>query len=264
MFQLATKAVSYFIEHFGMRELFGRENYEYYARLTGRILKVEVINSLINPFIYIIIIFQDEWIFFTYPLDYLGGVRTDIDLDRGPSFRSSHHDISPTGSLEIIPESCPLDPAGRLSISLDTDNALLESAVSTGHLLDSCHMSPKHVDTVGVRSSTLDPRRTRVVQTETKSFVCLPQVHCSGHGSQYVSLCCRFIRDRLRGCGLGVTGSCLTGQELTGEGEAWSRIVQSPPAPESCHPDPPPSWPHPALSPVVTTGPALQSTRAQV
>ena len=25
-----------------MRDLFGRENYEYYARLTGRILKVEV------------------------------------------------------------------------------------------------------------------------------------------------------------------------------------------------------------------------------
>ena len=33
-----------------MRDLFGRENYEYYAKLTGRILKVE-----------------DEWIFFTYP-----------------------------------------------------------------------------------------------------------------------------------------------------------------------------------------------------
>ena len=46
---------------------------------------------------------QDEWIFFTYPLDYLG-VRTDIDLDCGPSFRSSHHELSPTGSLEIIPE----------------------------------------------------------------------------------------------------------------------------------------------------------------
>ena len=46
---------------------------------------------------------QDEWIFFTYPLDHLG-VRTDIDLDCGPSFRSSHHELSPTGSLEIIPE----------------------------------------------------------------------------------------------------------------------------------------------------------------
>ena len=42
LLQLATKAVSYFIEHFGMRDLFGRDNYEYYARLTGRILKVEV------------------------------------------------------------------------------------------------------------------------------------------------------------------------------------------------------------------------------
>ena len=30
------------------------------------------------------------------------------------------------GSLEIIPENCPLDPVGRLSISLDTDNCLLE------------------------------------------------------------------------------------------------------------------------------------------
>ena len=49
-FQLASRITTFFIQHFGMRDLFGRENYEYYARLTGRILKVE-----------------DEWIFFTYP-----------------------------------------------------------------------------------------------------------------------------------------------------------------------------------------------------
>ena len=49
-FQLATRITTFFIQHFGMRDLFGRDNYEYYARLTGRILKVE-----------------DEWIFFTYP-----------------------------------------------------------------------------------------------------------------------------------------------------------------------------------------------------
>merc|ERR1719189_1364680 len=95
-FKLATKAVSYFIEHFGMRDLFGRENYEYYARLTGRILKVE-----------------DEWIFFTYPLDLLG-IRSDLDLDMR---NRSHHEHDPTGSLEMIPENCPLDPAHRLSIS---------------------------------------------------------------------------------------------------------------------------------------------------
>lgn len=152
-FKLATKAVSYFIEHFGMRDLFGRENYEYYARLTGRILKVE-----------------DEWIFFTYPLDYLG-VRTDIDIEcGGPSFRSSHPEMSPTGSLEIIPENCPLDPVGRLSISLDTDNCLLE-----------LEPGPGTRDTIGLRSSTLDPRRpARHTHAEAKSFkssVCLPQVH---------------------------------------------------------------------------------------
>ena len=97
-------------------------------------------------------------------------MRTDIDLDRGTSFRSSHHDMSPTGSLEMIPENCPLDPAGRLSISLDTDRALLESDT-----LDTC-VSPRHVpDMVGVRSSTLDPRR-QSRNPETKSFVCLPQV----------------------------------------------------------------------------------------
>ena len=54
--QLATKITTFFIEHFGMRDLLGRENYEYYARLTGRILKVE-----------------DEWIFFTYPPVIFGG-----------------------------------------------------------------------------------------------------------------------------------------------------------------------------------------------
>ena len=60
-----------------MRDLFGRENYEYYAKLTGRILKVE-----------------DEWIFFTYPpasyghssteaLDTLDGAREVRSLGEG-------------------------------------------------------------------------------------------------------------------------------------------------------------------------------------
>ena len=162
-----------------MRELFGRENYEYYARLTGRILKVE-----------------DEWIFFTYPLDYLGVVRSDIDIDCRPhhGFRSSHHDVEPTGSLEMIPENCPLDPSGRLSISLDTEHCMssLESAPSTTHAQQM----------VGLRSSTLDTRRQHrsSSNTEARSFVCLPQVGT-------LSLCvsrdnaslCRSTRSRRRG-----------------------------------------------------------------
>ena len=74
-----------------------------------------------------------------------------------------------SGSLEIIPENCPLDPVGRLSISLDTDNCLLELEPGPG--------SPH---TIGLRSSTLDPRRqARHTHAESKSFkssVCLPQV----------------------------------------------------------------------------------------
>lgn len=39
------------IDNFGVSNLFGRENYEFYARITGRILKVE-----------------EDWIFsFRYP-----------------------------------------------------------------------------------------------------------------------------------------------------------------------------------------------------
>ena len=120
-------------------------------------------------------ILQDEWIFFTYPLDYLG-VRTDIDLEcSGTNFRSSHPELSPTGSLEIIPENCPLDPSGRLSISLDTDNCLLDiDTCPTDHVTSPTR--DKHVDTMGVRSSTLDTRRGRHPYSEAKSYACLPQV----------------------------------------------------------------------------------------
>ena len=71
---------------------------------------------------------------------------------------------------------CALDPSGRLSISLDTDHCLLE--LEAGRLVTS---SPRHVrDTVGVRSSTLDTRRGRHGgHGDTRSTVCLPQVHSS-------------------------------------------------------------------------------------
>lgn len=43
------------IDNFGVSNLFGRDNYEFYARITGRILKVE-----------------EDWIFsFRYPPDAL-------------------------------------------------------------------------------------------------------------------------------------------------------------------------------------------------
>ena len=150
-----------------MRELFGRENYEYYARLTGRILKVEVRQTAECVLACNVSPGQDEWIFFTYPLDYLG-VRSDLDIDCRPNFRSSHHELeATTGSLEMIPENCPLDPSGRLSISLDTEHCM--SSLPSG-------AGPEVM--VGLRSSTLDTRRARGgASSEAQSAVCLPQVH---------------------------------------------------------------------------------------
>jgi len=58
------------IDNFGIFNLFGRENYEYYARISGRVLKVE-----------------ENWIFaFKYPPDnvvsseYLGACRLSIPI----------------------------------------------------------------------------------------------------------------------------------------------------------------------------------------
>ncbi|KAG7187890.1 hypothetical protein KM043_013861 [Ampulex compressa] len=50
-FKVATRVMKFLIDNFGVSNLFGRENYEFYARITGRILKVE-----------------EDWIFsFRYP-----------------------------------------------------------------------------------------------------------------------------------------------------------------------------------------------------
>ncbi|XP_063597545.1 rho GTPase-activating protein gacT-like isoform X7 [Penaeus indicus] len=54
-FKVATQIMKFLIDNFGVSNLFGRANYEYYARITGRILKVE-----------------EDWIFaFRYPPDSL-------------------------------------------------------------------------------------------------------------------------------------------------------------------------------------------------
>ncbi|XP_040564150.1 uncharacterized protein [Lepeophtheirus salmonis] len=156
---LATKVTTFFIEHFGIRNLFGRDNYEYYAKLTGRILKVE-----------------DEWIFFTYPPVILGGSRDDMDpsLNRIPSddegCGGGTRSLEKTGSLEIIPENCPLDPQGRLSISLDDHQQNVSSPSSCGSPLEPLH----NLNTI---ASPISGRNTIPGRSEFKSYTCLPQVH---------------------------------------------------------------------------------------
>ncbi|CAB4062225.1 ARHGAP20 [Lepeophtheirus salmonis] len=141
---LATKVTTFFIEHFGIRNLFGRDNYEYYAKLTGRILKVE-----------------DEWIFFTYPPVILGGSRDDMD----PSLNRIPSDDEGCGG-----ENCPLDPQGRLSISLDDHQQNVSSPSSCGSPLEPLH----NLNTI---ASPISGRNTIPGRSEFKSYTCLPQVH---------------------------------------------------------------------------------------
>lgn len=56
IFQVATRIMKQIIDQFATFDLFGRENYEYYARVTGRVLRV-----------------QNEWICsFRYPISSRG------------------------------------------------------------------------------------------------------------------------------------------------------------------------------------------------
>lgn len=110
-------------------------------------------------------------------------------LSTFPSFSGG---LEKTGSLEIIPENCPLDPAGRLSISLDDQN--LSSGPSScgsppghnigliGHIgLDSMGGTPGASQTLPGRfSASAGPPavvgRRQQQQPEMLSYTCLPQV----------------------------------------------------------------------------------------
>ncbi len=177
-----------------MRDLFGRENYEYYARLTGRILKVE-----------------DEWIFFTYPPVSFGSSDAIDSRERGGSLEvdtcvtesrsiaeedlvaaasaaeggngatggaSGGGGLEKAGSLEIIPENCPLDPNGRLSISLDDKNISSPSSCGSPCGGTVCrHMKRQAVSSV--EASGLATTRRPQRGSEIKSYTCLPQVRLS-------------------------------------------------------------------------------------
>ena len=72
--------------------------------------------------------FQDEWIFFKYPWPEIHGVRDDLETSL---HRTPDNCTDKTGSLEMIPENCPLDPQGRLSISLDDQVGIKKMATKS-------------------------------------------------------------------------------------------------------------------------------------
>ncbi|XP_071551482.1 uncharacterized protein [Panulirus ornatus] len=65
-YKVATQIMQFLIDNFGVSNLFGRANYEYYARITGRILKVE-----------------EDWIFaFRYPPDSLVARQLSLEAEK--------------------------------------------------------------------------------------------------------------------------------------------------------------------------------------
>ncbi|XP_052125385.1 rho GTPase-activating protein 20 isoform X3 [Frankliniella occidentalis] len=110
---VATRIMKFLIDNFGVSNLFGRENYEFYARITGRILKVE-----------------DDWIFsFRYPPDsFVSPMSHQEESQSTPALIHIPGGLDPSvanSSLGIIPENNLLESYTRLSISLE-ENGLFK------------------------------------------------------------------------------------------------------------------------------------------
>ncbi|KAI4488980.1 hypothetical protein M0804_004478 [Polistes exclamans] len=191
-FKVATCVMKFMIDNFGVSNLFGRENYEFYARITGRILKVE-----------------EDWIFsFRYPPDTLvssnahwaltvGYISGQLSLEAEKTWLQyecerwglkfnlesmSHQEESQstpalihvpqtldlTSSLGIIPENTLLESYTRLSVSLEENGLFQASSRSSSN-------GSHHSRHAGM---TLDELRAINRYAEsTKSLSYLPQVH---------------------------------------------------------------------------------------
>jgi Rho GTPase-activating protein 20 len=97
--QIATKIMKFLIDNFGASNLFGRQNYEFYARITGRILKVE-----------------EDWIF---------SFRSTI-YNSFPAAISHQEESQSTPALIHIPEASSLGPSVS-SLGIIPENNLLQS-----------------------------------------------------------------------------------------------------------------------------------------
>ncbi|XP_023230368.1 uncharacterized protein LOC111630490 isoform X2 [Centruroides sculpturatus] len=144
-FKIATRIMKFLIDNFGVSNLFGRENYEYYARITGRILKVE-----------------EDWIFaFRYPPDTL--ISPISNQEECQSTPALIHSGDPMIQIEGPAPSSSLTNLGeaytRLSVSLEENGIYQISSPSLSHLaLDELKAVNRYAES-------------------TKSLTFLPQVH---------------------------------------------------------------------------------------
>ncbi|XP_021710847.1 uncharacterized protein LOC5576761 isoform X2 [Aedes aegypti] len=188
-FKVATRIMKQMIEQFAACDLFGRDNYEYYARVTGRVLRV-----------------QDEWIFsFRYPPPPRGktaqqnyALKLALETEKtwlqcecerwGLIAQEESHStpaLLTTGgpnvgnsavSLGIIPEHSLLESCARLSVSLEGPGIF---NVQKSSCSSSSHSSSSTTTRSGSQHHmTLDELRAVNRYAEsTKSLSFLPQVH---------------------------------------------------------------------------------------
>ncbi|GIY14404.1 rho GTPase-activating protein 20 [Caerostris darwini] len=175
-FKVATRIMKFLIDNFGVTNLFGKENYEYYARMTGRIFKVE-----------------ENWIFaFRYPPDSLVSRNYDCkaslemektwlqqEADRwGFKFNleaiSSQEECRSTPALIHASESMVQGDGPQLSGSL-TNLADTYTRLSVSLEENGLYKAASPMSFLG-----LDPDELKAVNRyaeSTKSLSFLPQVH---------------------------------------------------------------------------------------
>lgn len=166
-FKVATQIMQFLIDNFGVSNLFGRANYEYYARITGRILKVE-----------------EDWIFaFRYPPESL--VAPMAGQEESQSTPALIHIPESTSSLTYVaggvsseagavggvvtgvPENTLQESCTRLSTSLE------ENGLYKGNGQDSSSGSSHSA----LRMTLDELRQVNRYAESTKSLSYLPQVH---------------------------------------------------------------------------------------
>lgn len=158
-FKVATRIMKFLIDNFGVSNLFGRENYEFYARITGRILKVE-----------------EDWIFsFRYPPDSLVSPMSHQEESQSTPALIHIPDVydpgMPSTSLGIIPENNLLESYTRLSISLEENGLFKGSSNSSSISVASHHMTLEELRAVNHYAES------------TKSLSYLPQVRSGSRAS---------------------------------------------------------------------------------
>ncbi|KAM7358231.1 rho GTPase activating protein at 71E isoform 2-T3 [Cochliomyia hominivorax] len=153
-FKVATKIMKHIIDKFATDDLFGRENYEYYARVTGRILKV-----------------QDEWICsFQYPPPPRGKqAQQKYALQHSLEAEKTWLQCQCERWGLLAQEESRSTPALLTSSSSALDNSVVSLGVTPEHsFMESCARLSVSLEGPGLFAMTSSPLPTRKPDLNTE------------------------------------------------------------------------------------------------